>query len=37
MVAAWVIDTFDLAPHDALKAYREAVAEMAREYPEYEK
>lgn len=31
--AAWILDTFDLAPKDALNPYREAVAEMAREYP----
>lgn len=33
VVAAWIIDTFDLAPVNALKAYRDAVAGMAREYP----
>ena len=35
-VAAYIIDTYDLAPAGSLKAYRDAVAEMAREYPYHE-
>jgi len=31
--ANWIQDTFDLAPVGSLKAYRDAVASMAREYP----
>ncbi len=31
--ATYVLDHFDLAPEGSLKAYRDAVAAMAREYP----
>jgi len=32
-VSAYIMETFDLAPSGSLKAYRDAVAKMAREYP----